>query len=290
MTDSDAFLAKDFIETAEGLIFAVVAHGAEQAKVLSFLRYVHNGRAWQKLATDAANAYLQQHHARYLHYAQDLDAHLHAVPVAEIAKHHKPQQRLQEILSTSQPDPVQQDLLDLCALFKAHGLDLQKLGITGSLLVNAQQAGSDLDLVCYGRDIFQRCRAIARDLIHLGHLQALSELDWLDAYERRDCALSYDDYVWHEQRKFNKAIINGRKFDLNFIDLSMSAAAKRYQKQGRITLQCTVIQDEFGFDYPAQFSIDHPQITGIVCFTATYTGQVFCGERVEVAGMLEVSA
>jgi predicted nucleotidyltransferase len=36
------FFAKDFIETAEGLIFAVVERGVEDGKALCFLRYVLN--------------------------------------------------------------------------------------------------------------------------------------------------------------------------------------------------------------------------------------------------------
>jgi len=36
------FFAKDFIETAEGLIFALVAPGLEEGKALCFLRYVHD--------------------------------------------------------------------------------------------------------------------------------------------------------------------------------------------------------------------------------------------------------
>jgi hypothetical protein len=50
-----------------------------------------------------------------------------------------------------------------------------------------------------------------------------------------------------------------------------------------------VIDDARGFDYPAEFKIDHQQISSIVSFTATYTGQAVSGERVEVSGMLEQS-
>jgi len=54
-------------------------------------------------------------------------------------------------------------------------------------------------------------------------------------------------------------------------------------------LQCRVIDDARGFDYPAEFKIDHQQIGSIVSFTATYTGQAVNGERVAVSGMLEQS-
>ncbi len=284
------FFAKDFIETPEGLIFAVVAHGIEQDKVLSFLRYVHNGKHWQKHATDSANDFLKHHHPKYVHYSEALDAHLHAVCIDDIVKHHQPKQRLRQLLQTKTQDVVEQDLVALCDLLHQQGLDLNNLGITGSVLVGVQKPGSDLDLVCYGRDAFQQCRAITLNLIKLGHVQMLSESDWQNSFERRACALSYEDYVWHEQRKCNKAVINGRKFDLNFIDRSMSSEITRYQKRGPITLQCRVINDDYGFDYPAEFVIDHAHISSVVSFTATYTGQAFLGELIEVVGTLEISA
>ena len=43
------FLSKDFIETAEGLRFAVVVNGIEQDKVLCFLRYMHTSEGWLKV-------------------------------------------------------------------------------------------------------------------------------------------------------------------------------------------------------------------------------------------------
>jgi len=283
------FFAKDFIETAEGLIFAVVERGLEGGKALCFLRYVLTPSGWKKVATEQANHLLQQQHPDYLHYSPVLDAHLHAVAVDRVAKHHQPKHRLQQLMQATRHDAVERDLFRLCELLGQHGLDLAQTGVTGSILVGVQNPDSDIDLVCYSREIFHQCRAITRKLIEQGHLQALNDQDWQQSYDRRSCDLSFDDYVWHERRKNNKAVINGRKFDLNFIDHRASSEAVVYQKCGAVTLQCRVIDDARGFDYPAEFKIDHQQAGSIVSFTATYTGQAVSGERVEVSGMLEQS-
>ena len=283
------FAAKDFIETAEGLLFAVVDPRLEDGKVLCFLRYVKDGVRWKKQDTADANALLNRYYPDYLHTSMTLDANLHAVEISRIVRHHQPRQRLQELMHQPQRDPLEQDLVDLCRLFRQHGLDLTQTGVTGSLLVGAQQEGSDIDLVCYGRDVFHRCRAIVRDLIGSGRLQDLRDSDWLESYRRRDCSLSYEDYVWHERRKFNKALINGRKFDLNLIEASVDAHPAMYRKCGAVTLQCRILDDSHGFDYPAVYKIEHETIAAIVCFTATYTGQAVNGETVEVSGILEQS-
>jgi len=283
------FLSKDFIETAEGLIFAVVDQTIESGKVLCFLRYVKNNGCWKKVSTEPANALLQQYHPRYLHYSPILDAHLHAVALDRIVKHHQPRQRLQQIVQINQQDAIERDLFQLCGLLQQNGLDLTQIGITGSVLVGVQNAGSDIDLVCYGRAVFHQCRAITRQLIQQDQLQALSDYDWQQSYQRRSCELSFEDYVWHEQRKTNKAVINGRKFDLNFIDDSVSVEVMSYQKCGAIRTQCRVIDDTHAFDYPAKFKISHDEFDAIVSFTATYTGQAVKGEIVEVSGIVEQS-
>jgi len=287
---TNAFYAKDFIETAEGLLFAVVVSGVEQEKILCFLRYAYQQNGWKKQTTEQANQLLNQYYPNYLHYSHKLDAHLHAVPVDNIIKHYQPKQRLQELLKCTQLlHSVERDVIQLLQLFQQHSIDLTHLGITGSILLGVQNQQSDIDLLCYERDTFQQCRQLIAMLIKQNSLQALSDNDWQESWQRRDCTLNFADYVWHEQRKYNKGMIANRKFDLSFIDPEQLAIPE-YQKKGSINLQCKVLDDSYAFDYPAKFIIDHPTIQSVVSFTATYNGQAQRGELIEVAGMLEQSS
>ncbi len=285
-----SYLPKDFIQTAEGLVFAVVDQGLEQGKVLCFLRYVQQGSSWRKLDTQEANQLLAEHYPQYLFYSHVKSAALHAVNVQSILIHHQPKQRLQDLLAKKNPDIVEQDLLDLCQVLLAQGVDLKSIGITGSLLIGAQNLSSDIDLVIYDREKFHQLRGLIKQLIQQGQLQQLAEQDWLESYQRRQCDLSYADYVWHEQRKYNKALINNRKFDLNLLELSSKEESSSYQKKGMILIQATVLDVQYGFDYPARFLIEHEQVSEVVCYTATYTGQAEQGECIEVSGQLEVSS
>ena len=288
----DMYLAKDFIETEEGLCFAVVQNGAERCgtddKVLCFLRYIRlEDGQWQKVLTAQANDYLKMHYPAYLHYSAVLDANLHAVAVDKIASHHQPRQRLQQVLNNPQRDNVEQDLYDLCSLFQQNGLDLLQAGVTGSILIGAQKPDSDIDVVFYDRDTFHKARAITSDLIYKQQLTNLDDIAWQEAYERRSCSLSLEEYVWHERRKYNKALINGRKVDLNFVDGQIHSETSKFQKCGTIVLQCKIMEDKHSFDYPALYTIDNETIKTVVCFIATYTGQASIGETVEISGLLE---
>lgn len=288
------FFAKDFIETAEGLCFAVVQNGVEQDRVLCFLRYVYADNHWQKCNTIQANQLLTARYPHYLYYAKSIDANLHAVKINQITQHHQPKHRLQNLLNFSRfknltnLDAVTLDLINLCEFFQNSGINLDHLGVTGSLLIVAQNHNSDIDLVFYQRDSFQQARQITAKFIQDNKCQALKEQDWQIAFQRRACQLNFADYVWHEQRKYNKALINNRKFDLSLVTEHQSST-EFYLKLGMIILTVQISDDRYGFDYPARFLLAHPEITEILCFTATYNGQAQTEEWIEVAGQLEIS-
>jgi len=289
------YYPKDFIETEQGLVFAVVEQGLEQGKVLCFLRYIKKAGTWLKLNTQQANDYLQEKYPEYLFYSMLKSASLHAVAIESIIQHHQPQQRLKALLTAENPDSIEQDCIKLVQLFVAEGLELELLGVTGSLLIGAQKSSSDIDIVVYGRKPFHLARTIVQNLLAQEKLFPLMESDWKSSYQRRDCDLSYDAYVWHEQRKYNKALINHRKFDLNLIELGAEDLRSEnkilsYEKQGAQVVQVQVVNAEYAFDYPARFLIQHPVINEVVCYTATYTGQAEAGEWIEVSGALEVGS
>jgi predicted nucleotidyltransferase len=283
------FFAKDFILTGEGLAFAVVDSTPEEGRVLCFLRYVREAGIWRKIETGVANTLLTSEYPHYFYYSAQKDAHLHAVPSAAVAHHYRPRERLQNLLQQIVLDPVQQDLAALCRLYRQAGLPLTQFGVTGSLLIGAQHADSDIDLVIYDRDCFRQARTVTKQLLKNGALQHLDAAAWRDAYDRRCCALSLDEYIWHERRKYNKACINGRKFDLSFVAGQAPELPRRYRKLGKVALQARVKDARYAFDYPATLLLEHPEITACVSYTATYNGQAEHGEWVSVRGLLEES-
>lgn len=289
-----SYLPKDFIETKEGLCFAVVQQSLEEhnglEKVLCFLRYINldpDNSQWQKVSTRQANEFLQTYYPDYLFHSSKLDADLHAVAIERIMRHYEPRLRLQHILAKPERDQVEDDLTSLVKLFAQHNVDMTFCGVTGSLLLGTQNYNSDIDLVFYDREVFHTARSVTATLIQQQLLTTLKNKDWQRAYDRRSCSLSFGEYMWHEHRKFNKALINNRKFDLSFVTEESSEIETDYRKLGNITIQCKITEDKYNFDYPALYVIDHKEITEVVCFTATYNGQAKIGETVEVSGLLE---
>lgn len=280
---------RDFIETPEGLIFAVVDSQLEDDRVLCFLRYVTIDGRFTKMGTGEAKAYLEAHAPQYLFSSKRLDARLHAVPQKSILRHHQPRQRVQDLLNSGPSDEIERKAVRLMQTFGSRGLDLSRLGLTGSLLIGAQTPKSDLDFVIYGREAFFQAREIVERLLETGELRDLDDAAWRDAYDRRGCELSFEEFLRHERRKLNKALIGGTKFDITLVDEPLSKESGAVRKLGPIRIRVRVADATYAFDYPAVYRLSHPEITEAISFTHTYAGQALVGEIIEIAGLLEES-
>jgi len=283
------FLPRDFIETQEGLMFSVVIQGMEEGRVLGILRYVKRDAHWYKVNTQAANAFLTRYYSQYLYYSRRFDARLHGVPVVAIVGHYRPSARLRQILSQTPQDKMEAKTKRLLQIFEAGGLFYHHFGVTGSLLIGLQQTHSDIDLAVYGRENFQQARQIIKQGLRRGQFDSLNAALWREVYARRHCSLRFQEYLWHEQRKYNKAVWEATKFDIVLVlrPEEREADPRYFCKQGKIKLRVRVKDARGAFDEPAFYLVEHPAIDRIVAFSHTYVGQAETGEWVETAGQME---
>ncbi len=280
---------KDFVKTAENFYFAVVKAGMEEDRVLCYLRYVYEEGRLKKIETQRANQILQQNYPEYLYNSSLMDTEVHGIMVNKIVEHRQPCEQLQRLLQQPAVDKVIADLKALCKILLDKGVDITQMGVTGSILVGAQNKFSDIDLVFYEQEKFNQARRLVRELIRENKLERLRAKDWQESYRRRGCELSYEEYHWHEERKDNKVIINNRKVDITLTELSKDEKNRQFLKHGKKVITVKITDDSESFNTPIKFLIEHEDIRAIICFTATYSGQAQVGEWVEVSGVLEIA-
>ncbi len=280
---------KDFIETAEGLIFAVLVDGAEHHRHLCFLRYLKTATGFRKVETEEANRLVTSDFPHYRFHSVQRDIDLHGVARDKIVRHYRPMQRLPEIISSACLDPIEYKLVSVVKVLENSGISPARLGITGSLLIGAQTAGSDIDLVLYDRGDFGHLREIVRQAIANQSLESLSEAQWVETYRRRGCSLSFDEYRWHEARKYNKASFSGAKIDFSLVSEHTGQDHRSYRKIRPKEIIAPVTDARYAFDHPARYLVSHPDVTEIVSFTPTFAGQAIAGETVIACGILEES-
>lgn len=283
------YLPKDFVQTEDGLMFAVVSYHPHQQKVGSFLRYAISGDSWQKVDTAQANRLLSRHYPQYLFKSKQFDAEFHAVNLSDVVKHHRPEQRLKALLAAQPQDEIEAKLHKLITILVQFGVDCDFLGLTGSMLIGQQKKGSDIDLVVYGRKAFHQTRDAVKQAVASGLFEELDLSLMKDNFNRRGGDLNFDDFAWHESRKFNKAAIDGTKFDIGMVCLpeELEHDHHHYIKQGISTVKAVVLDDHRAFDFPARYLIDNEMTPEVVSFTHTYVGQAIAGEIIEVSGAVE---
>ena len=280
--------AKDFIETPDGLVFAVLSGIEESGRIPAYLRYRRSDAGLQKVATTDALSVLNHHGSRFYFDSDSRAVRLQGVALGDVHRIYRARERTQEILSKRPDDPISRSAQNLLKFLLDGTVSTVCMGVTGSLLIGAQTLQSDIDLVVYDRVNFDRMRQRVLEGIEIGVLQDLSPEDWSEAHARRGATLTLEEYLRHEKRKGNKALIDGVKFDLTLLDLSLKEPKPAKHKEGSMDLRATVIDAHESFGFPARYRVNHPDIFEVLAFSQTYAGQAVEGEKIWVRGRLEV--
>lgn len=276
-----AIRLRDFIEDMDGWLYAVSTYD-NRDKVGCVLRYIpqetgervrQDGRRFHKLDFDEAYALIQQSKPAYANTVQ-------RVPVDDILKVYKPEEEFASICARNDRVRLLADLFTLPG-----GM----LGCTGSFLCGLENEASDIDLVVYGQAWFTAQKQL-RNMIEEGVINCLSPEMWRKVYTKREPAIPFDIFVLHEKRKWNRGEIEGTYFDLlytrSYGDLG-SVLTGRGRVIDRRCIQARVTDASLAFDSPAIYEIEHEDISRVLSFTHTYSGQALEGEFIEAKGVCE---
>jgi predicted nucleotidyltransferase len=272
---------RDFVVDRDGWIYSVAAYDNAE-RVGGILRYVpdpsgerrsRSGERYRKLEFDEAYDLIRREKPGYLD-------RIHRVPLGDVAAVKKPEVELPRIAARDRR------VRSLVRLFSPPP---GSLGCTGSRLIGLEAETSDIDLVVYGNAFLTACERL-HHAIRSGEVQDLSEEMWRTVYRKRSPELSFDEFVLHEQRKWNRGEIDGTYFDLlytrGYDDLG-TVPVGQGEVLGPRTIRAVVTDATHAFDSPAVYGVQHPEITCILSFTHTYSGQALPGEVVEARGVAE---
>ena len=272
---------RDFIEDRDGWIYAVSTYDNAD-KIGCVLRYVPDvdgervhatGNRYKKYDFEDAYAFIAEHKPQYA----DL---LQRIPYSDVKRVMKPDLELPHI---ARQHPRVQKLIDLFML------PSYTLGCTGSLLCGLENDASDIDMVVYGRHWFT-AQALVRQGILDGKVDGLSSEMWQKVYDKRKPEISYEEFVLHEQRKWNRGQIDGTYFDILYTrsyDELKSAHPGKGTVIGKQTIVAKVVDASLSFDNPAIYEIEHESVSRVLSFTHTYSGQALAGETIEACGVCE---
>ncbi len=265
---------RDFIRVGD-FYFSAVGY-SRGSSVRCLLRYVPSdegdrlnseGRRYKKLSHAEA--------LRYPLFEEFKRNGVFFVPMDVVDEIYRPDERLEEVCER---DGVVARLADF--------FRLRRMGVTGSRLIGLSKGDSDVDFVAYGFKNFEKGRLKIKEGFEEG---TLDPPDLVKVYERRKVNLPFEVFRVHEERKFNKAKIDGVNFDLLFVRENETPPIPEEMgvKMGTATILAEVTDSRFAFDYPACYFVDHPEIEAVLSYTHTFIGQAFEGEVLEARGVLE---
>lgn len=273
---------RDFVKTADGCIYAVSGYENDE-RAECILRYVPDkdgnrvsldGARYKKYDFADAFEWVKEHKPEYL----DL---VHRVPLSDIVQVLKPEEEAPRIAERSKRAG---------RLFSIFNLPPGSFGCTGSLLAGLENDASDIDMVVYGSHWFDARRKLIKAAAD-GKIPKMSEEMWQKVYKKRVPDISFDDFVLHESRKFNRGEFEGTYFDLlysrGYDNLHSVPPITLGKKTKKMTIEAKVTDASLAFDSPGIYKVDHEEIDYVLSFTHTYIGQCFTGETLEAKGVVE---
>jgi len=305
----------DFIETIEGLIFDVKGLVHPPGRVVAYLRYFRDssgdrrdrrGETYIKVySLDERERIIRNKYPQYFFYDPVFGEHLEGVPNKFVSKLYQPSRKVSELLNESHLDPVETQAVEFIQLLQeTSDVPLEKIGLSGSILVNLHKESSDIDVIVYGRE---NCLSIYGSLERLMQKEEesvssynLEDLKRLYEFRSKDTWMPLEDFIRMEQRKFSQGKFKGRDFFIRFLldwnELDEEYGDRIYIPSGYAKVKAVVEDDSDSLFTPCRYGISQVEILGgtnvsslkeITSFRGRFSKQAEKGEQVVAQGKLE---
>jgi predicted nucleotidyltransferase len=299
----------DYVETAEGLLFAVKGLHHAEGLVTAYLRYVPDPegervrgalRYRRVYDLDETDELLRENYPRYLNYVERKGLTLQSVPIESISRVYSARERL-KTLKEEPGTELEATVAKLASeLSSGSGVPLDEFGVSGSVLIGLAIPTSDVDLIVYGLDagrkVYDSLRKlrISRDWIRPYDSETVKEVTtnrWgdTDLDQRKMSEL--------EKRKILHGLVDGRDYFVRLVrkpgELEQEIASKPL---GKTVFRAEITDAEESIFTPCTYHIEsHPHVEGatkyditrLVSYRGKFTEQAREGDVVEARGNVE---
>ncbi len=304
-----------YLESADGLLFAVKGLVHPPGAVVAYLRYAphpdgereREGVRYRRLYGFAEQEeVLRERCPACLFDDPVFGERLQGVPRERIERVYDPRRRLAELRQKRDRDELEERAVEFAALLAERaGVPEGCIGVTGSILVGLHTPHSDIDLVVYGSD---NCRAVhgaLRELLDAATsgIRRLSgrELRELYAFRSQDTPMGFEDFARLEGRKVIQGKFQEREYFIRFVkepaEVGEKYGDRRYTSLGRAEIEATVVDAGEAIFTPCAYKIENVRFVGtqhaapppveIASFRGRFCEQAREGERVRARGKLE---
>lgn len=306
---SPPLIEGDYIETVEGMLFAVKGLFHPQERVVAYLRYLpdpkgerrRGDRTYRRVYDlEETTETLRRRYPQYLSHVESRGLTLQMVPWSRIARIYRPRERLRSLMANPRNELERIVARFADALSTESGVPLEKFGVSGSVLIGLDTPSSDVDLIVYGADAGRRAYAALRRL--------RERSVWISAYDERtvegvvkarwgDTGIGLERFRAIEMRKVLHGVVCGRDYFVRLVKEPGEVEAERSSEPlGRVRLRATISGHADSIFTPCTYQVedcalldaDHQhEVSELVSFRGKFTEQAREGDAVEGRGMLE---
>jgi predicted nucleotidyltransferase len=297
----------DYIETIEGLFFAVKGNRHPDDRIIAYLRYIPsvngdrilNDVHYRRLYDlDETTKLIRESYPQYFSHVDWLDLPLQVVPRKMIKKYYEPRQQLNSLRKDPKTSLEKSIIWFVENLSKESGVDFDHFGVSGSVLVELHTEESDIDLNVYGKNhcikVYNALKKLRKESPRISPytIHTVKKV----VYNRwGDTGLDLDRLAETEIKKILHGTIDKRDYFIRLIP-EPSEHDNISKPIGHIKLTATIGDDEEMIFTPCRYKLDavHSNIPyseseprELLSFRGKFTEQASVGELVEVRGVLE---
>jgi len=220
----------DFVELDDGSIFEVKGLSHPSYGVIAYPRYIpdekgeraREGRRYHKLHTLLEKEeFIKSRFPKYYTFNPYYQRMLPIIPWSRVRKHYTPQYAVTELLAAHNLAGLRLKALQFVRyVADIADIPLERLGISGSIILGLEGEDSDIDLVVYGLKETQKVKAAILKAMAEGKIiRRLTEKRLKDLYLSRskDTQMSYKDFLKVEERKSNQGLFDDKLFFIRYL-------------------------------------------------------------------------
>jgi predicted nucleotidyltransferase len=305
----------DLIKSKSQVVFDVkgLVHPAD--KVIAFPRFIPTPQGTRQ-GTDATYGkiyslsdrfkYLQQNHPDLIVFDEVFGGTMCEVPVADIAEHYKPEEKLWSLRTAKDLNILESKALQLAQTLKAEAnIPWSSIGISGSIMAGLTTDKSDIDPLVYG---VENCRKAYAALQKLRKVEGSgfkpytrTELHELFDFRSKDTQMSFEDFEIVESRKSFQGKFMGTDYFIRFVKEWTEADEQYgdvcYKNSGYAKIKAKIADSTESLFTPCTYEltdvdvVEGPKlapIKQIASFRGRFCEQAVVGESVEAQGKVEL--
>jgi predicted nucleotidyltransferase len=301
-------LEGDYIETIEGLFFAVKGVHHTSSSTVAFLRYMpdlkgermRNGRRYSRFYDlKHTEDILKRDYPHYLNRIEKKSLILQSVPNKYILRIFDPREKLRKIIDKPEGD-LHRTIVSLAESLQNKGVSIEAMGVSGSVLIDLAGPDSDVDIIVYG---MEEGRKAIEGLIELRR-----ETDWITAYDEEnvmevvrsrwvDSGLDLKKFCSLEIRKILHGRVDNRDYFFRLLRLPHEVKVEDNSRPlGIVRLRATISDAKGAIFTPCSYGIEDceyldscglPIASELLSYRGKFTEQAEEGDMVKVRGTLE---